>query len=175
MPPSAAPECDRVGWIFEIIATSAPVSKASIAARMPAQPAPTTSTSCFAITGTTLAKREGPIAGEPSAVDARTAADRFLASPALSKSTRRAYGGDIAEFCRWLQEAGIALGALGGRVPARYVGLVGGRAGRPVPPTPGSARAPLGAFPMPPPPPRSSARSRHSRETGRSRCETVRS
>src|SRR5438128_2078752 len=52
MPPSAAPECERVGWIFEIIATSAPASKASIAARMPAQPAPTTSTSCFAITRT---------------------------------------------------------------------------------------------------------------------------
>src|SRR5207302_10151796 len=50
MPPSAAPECDRVGWIFEIIATSAPASNASMAARMPAQPAPTTRTSCSAIT-----------------------------------------------------------------------------------------------------------------------------
>src|SRR5947209_1390369 len=42
MPPSAAPEWERVGWIFEIIATSAPASKASIAARMPAQLAPAT-------------------------------------------------------------------------------------------------------------------------------------
>src|SRR4051794_21791411 len=50
MPPSAAPECERVGWSFEIIATSAPASCASIAARMPAQPAPTTSTSCSPIT-----------------------------------------------------------------------------------------------------------------------------
>src|SRR2546429_16085 len=50
MPPSAAPEWDRVGWIFEIIATSAPASNASMAARMPAQPAPTTRTSCSAIT-----------------------------------------------------------------------------------------------------------------------------
>src|SRR6266566_6828699 len=50
MPPSAAPECDRVGWIFEIIATFAPASKASMAARMPAQPAPTTRTSCSPIT-----------------------------------------------------------------------------------------------------------------------------
>jgi hypothetical protein len=45
MPPSAAPEWLRTGWIFETIATSAPASKASIAARMPAQPAPTTTTS----------------------------------------------------------------------------------------------------------------------------------
>src|SRR5207302_7314550 len=50
MPPSAAPEWLRVGWIFEISATSAPASWASIAARMPAHPAPTTSTSCFAST-----------------------------------------------------------------------------------------------------------------------------
>src|SRR5215813_4163043 len=50
MPPSAAPEWLRVGWIFEIIATSAPSSNASIAARIPAQPAPMTSTSCFAST-----------------------------------------------------------------------------------------------------------------------------
>ena len=54
IPPSAAPEWLRVGWIFEIIATSAPASNASMAARMPAQPAPTTSTSCFASTARTL-------------------------------------------------------------------------------------------------------------------------
>src|SRR2546428_1541976 len=46
MPPSAAPEWLRVGWSFEITPTSAPASCASIAARMPAQPAPTTRTSC---------------------------------------------------------------------------------------------------------------------------------
>src|SRR5438270_4418481 len=50
MPPSAAPEWLRTGWIFERSATSAPASWASIAARMPAQPAPTTRTSCFAST-----------------------------------------------------------------------------------------------------------------------------
>ena len=50
MPPSAAPEWLRVGWSFETMATSAPASNASIAARMPAQPAPTTSTSCVAST-----------------------------------------------------------------------------------------------------------------------------
>src|SRR5262245_51635743 len=50
MPPSAAPEWLRTGWIFETIATSAPASYASIAARIPAQPAPTTTTSCTAST-----------------------------------------------------------------------------------------------------------------------------
>src|SRR5919206_4709321 len=50
MPPSAAPEWLRVGCSFEIIATSAPASCAAMAARMPAQPAPTTRTSCSPIT-----------------------------------------------------------------------------------------------------------------------------
>src|SRR5262249_3614266 len=50
MPRSAAPEWLRTGWILERRATSAPASKASIAARMPAQPAPTISTSCLAST-----------------------------------------------------------------------------------------------------------------------------
>jgi len=50
MPPSAAPEWLRVGWSLETIATSAPASCASMAARMPAQPAPMTSTSCLAST-----------------------------------------------------------------------------------------------------------------------------
>src|SRR2546429_1437911 len=54
MPPSAAPEWLRTGWIFEISATSAPASCASMAARMPAQPAPTTSTSCSASTSRKL-------------------------------------------------------------------------------------------------------------------------
>src|SRR5436190_4636734 len=45
MPPSAAPEWLRVGWIFETRATFAPASNASIAARIPAQPAPITRTS----------------------------------------------------------------------------------------------------------------------------------
>ena len=50
IPPSAAPEWLRTGWILEMSATSAPASCASMAARIPAQPAPTTSTSCFAST-----------------------------------------------------------------------------------------------------------------------------
>src|SRR5436309_6943783 len=50
MPPSAAPEWLRTGWIFEISATSAPASNASMAARIPAKPAPTMRTSCVAST-----------------------------------------------------------------------------------------------------------------------------
>src|SRR2546423_1678176 len=60
IPPSAAPEWLRTGWILEINATSAPVSCASIAARMPAQPAPTTSTSCFASTSRNLSDEAQP-------------------------------------------------------------------------------------------------------------------
>src|SRR6476619_1067181 len=50
MPPSAAPEWLRVGCSFEITPTFAPASYASIAARIPAQPAPTTRTSWVAST-----------------------------------------------------------------------------------------------------------------------------
>src|SRR5262252_200495 len=126
MPPSAAPECERVGWSLEIIATSAPASWASIAARIPAQPAPTTSTSCFAITELTLAHRAWPTPAEPSFVDARAEADRFLASPALSEATRRAYGGDVREFCDWLEDRGTDLDSVDVRVLADYVSWLGG-------------------------------------------------
>jgi site-specific recombinase XerD len=64
-------------------------------------------------------------------VDARAAADRFLASPALSEATRRAYGGDVAEFCAWLEERDTALDAVDVRVLADYVASLGGaRRGR---------------------------------------------
>jgi integrase/recombinase XerD len=64
-------------------------------------------------------------------VDARASADRFLASPALSKSTRRAYGGDVREFCAWLEERGTALDNVDVRVLADYVAWLGGtRRGR---------------------------------------------
>src|SRR3954468_24474132 len=66
MPPSAAPEWLRTGWIFESRATSAPASNASIAERMPAQPAPTMRTSCLA--STTEEASESP--SEQGAIDA---------------------------------------------------------------------------------------------------------
>jgi site-specific recombinase XerD len=59
-------------------------------------------------------------------VDARAAADRFLASPALSASTRRAYGGDLAEFCAWLEERRASLDDVDVRVLADYVTWLGG-------------------------------------------------
>jgi site-specific recombinase XerD len=79
----------------------------------------------------TLAHRAWPWPGEPSPVQARAAADRFLASPALSASTRRAYGGDVSEFCSWLEERGTKLDDVDVRVLADYVAaLGGGRRGR---------------------------------------------
>ena len=64
-------------------------------------------------------------------MDARAAADRFLASPALSEATRRAYRGDLGEFCTWLDERGTSLDAVDVRVLADYVAWLGGaRVGR---------------------------------------------
>ncbi|HEU5242858.1 MAG TPA: tyrosine-type recombinase/integrase [Gaiellaceae bacterium] len=64
-------------------------------------------------------------------MDARAAADRFLASPTLSKATRRAYGGDVGEFCTWLEDRGTSLDAVDVRVLADYVAWLGGaRRGR---------------------------------------------
>src|SRR6185312_13595723 len=78
MPPSAAPEWLRTGWIFEISATSAPCSWASIAARMPAQPAPTMRTSCFASTTSDAIR-----SSRKRASDARTGRDDVLVGPEL--------------------------------------------------------------------------------------------
>jgi len=64
-------------------------------------------------------------------MDASSAADRFLASPALSESTRRAYRGDLGEFCAWLEERRTTLDAVDVRVLADYVAWLGsGRSGR---------------------------------------------
>src|SRR3979490_10633 len=65
MPPSAAPEWLRVGCSLEITATFAPASYASMAARMPAQPAPTTRTSCVASTFTDATETPRLVAGGP--------------------------------------------------------------------------------------------------------------
>ncbi|HJQ52189.1 MAG TPA: tyrosine-type recombinase/integrase [Gaiellaceae bacterium] len=63
-------------------------------------------------------------------MEARSAADRFLASPTLSESTRRAYGSDIEEFCAWLEERHTRLDGVDVRVLADYVAWLGGRRGR---------------------------------------------
>jgi site-specific recombinase XerD len=74
----------------------------------------------------TLTEGKKPPPGEPSAVEARDTAARFLASPALSEATRRAYGGDIDELCAWLEERGTSLDAVDVRVLADYVSWLGG-------------------------------------------------
>ncbi|MFL5960739.1 MAG: tyrosine-type recombinase/integrase [Gaiellaceae bacterium] len=64
-------------------------------------------------------------------MEARAATDRFLASPALSEATRRAYGSDLEEFCAWLEERRTRLDAVDVRVLADYVSWLGsGKRGR---------------------------------------------
>jgi site-specific recombinase XerD len=58
-------------------------------------------------------------------MDARAAADRFLASPALSDGTKRAYRVDVDEFCTWLAEGGTALDAVDVRVLVEYAAYLG--------------------------------------------------
>lgn len=64
-------------------------------------------------------------------MDARAAAERFLASPALSEGTRRAYRADVEEFCGWLEARGTALEQVNVRVLVEYVAWLGrARGGR---------------------------------------------
>jgi site-specific recombinase XerD len=51
--------------------------------------------------------------------------ERFLASPALSDATRRAYRGDVSEFCGWLNRRGKRLEDVDVRVLADYAGELG--------------------------------------------------
>jgi site-specific recombinase XerD len=50
---------------------------------------------------------------------------RFLESPALAESTRRAYRYDVEEFCRWLTARGTALDDVDVRVLVDYVAQLG--------------------------------------------------
>jgi site-specific recombinase XerD len=64
-------------------------------------------------------------------VQTEAAIERYLASPALSESTRRAYRTDLEEFARWLQGRGLDLDAVDVRVLADYVAELGAaRSGR---------------------------------------------
>ena len=58
-------------------------------------------------------------------MNGRAAAERFLASPALSEATRRAYRGDVDEFLRWLGPRPLA--KVDVRVLAEYVTHLGRR------------------------------------------------
>jgi site-specific recombinase XerD len=57
---------------------------------------------------------------EPSA-----AIERFLASPALSDSTRRAYRVDVEEFAAWLEQQDASLDATDARLLAEYAAQLG--------------------------------------------------
>jgi site-specific recombinase XerD len=58
-------------------------------------------------------------------MDARTAATRFLDSPALSEGTRRAYRVDVGEFCAWLEARGTALDDVDVRAFVEYASHLG--------------------------------------------------
>ena len=68
-------------------------------------------------------------------MDLRAAADSFLASPSLSEGTRRAYRGDVGEFCDWLEQHRIALEQVDIRVLSDYVASLGERRTRKLAPT----------------------------------------
>ena len=53
-------------------------------------------------------------------MDTRAAIERFLASPALSEATRRAYRFDLEPFAEWLEERALPLDRVDARVLAEY-------------------------------------------------------
>jgi site-specific recombinase XerD len=55
----------------------------------------------------------------------QAAIDRFLASPKLGESTRRAYRVDVEQFGRWLDERGLRVGDVDVRVLTDYVTELG--------------------------------------------------
>jgi site-specific recombinase XerD len=58
-------------------------------------------------------------------VEASAAIERFLASPALSDSTRRAYRVDVEEFAAWLERHDAPLDAIDARLLAEYAAELG--------------------------------------------------
>jgi integrase/recombinase XerC len=58
-------------------------------------------------------------------VDNEAEIDRFLGSPGLSESTRRAYAADLADFCGWLRRDGRALADVDVRALADYTAALG--------------------------------------------------
>jgi len=67
-------------------------------------------------------------------VDSAAAIERFLARPALSDATRRAYRADLADFATWLREQGLGLDQVDVRALADYTAELG-RARRGLAPT----------------------------------------
>jgi site-specific recombinase XerD len=69
--------------------------------------------------------RNAASGAEKPAVDAASAIERYLESPALSDSTRRAYRGDLEEFARWLRARRISLDCFDARAFAEYAAELG--------------------------------------------------
>jgi site-specific recombinase XerD len=69
----------------------------------------------------------GVVPEEENTVDvqAEVAIDRFLASPALSDATRRAYRADLRDFADWLDTHGLAVEDVDVRVLADYTAELG--------------------------------------------------
>jgi site-specific recombinase XerD len=58
-------------------------------------------------------------------VDTKTAIERFLASPALSDATRRAYRTDVEEFASWLRRMRLRVDDVDARALAEYAAELG--------------------------------------------------
>ena len=58
-------------------------------------------------------------------METQAAIDRFLASPALSDSTRRAYGVDLAEFGTWLRARKASVEDVDARLLSDYAAELG--------------------------------------------------
>jgi site-specific recombinase XerD len=58
-------------------------------------------------------------------VDTAQAIERFLRSPGLGESTRRAYRGDVEEFGRWLSRGGLGMRDVDVRVLTEYATELG--------------------------------------------------
>ncbi len=89
---------------------------------------------------TVAARGDAPARGEwgPS-MDSARAIDRFLESPALSDSTRRAYRSDLEEFCSWLRQQRLDVDDVDARSFSAYAAMLGadrpGRTPRKLAPT----------------------------------------
>jgi site-specific recombinase XerD len=58
-------------------------------------------------------------------MDAQTAIERYLASPALADATRRAYRVDLEQFASWLEARATSVDAVDARVLAAYAAELG--------------------------------------------------
>jgi site-specific recombinase XerD len=63
--------------------------------------------------------------GNTPEVTTSTAIDRFLASPALAESTRRAYASDLRGFESWLEQRALSVGDVDVRVLVDYASELG--------------------------------------------------